>query len=322
HGIVRLVPRQAPVTVLVYHAEEAQAYSRLIQAPRGRVRIRVATTPAEALPYVEEMEVLYTWGFPTSLLPLARRLRWVQVMGAGVNAFLDAPFPPKVVLTRAEGVFGPWMAEYTFGWMLWGTQHMEVFRSSQRMHRWDPINPARLRGRTLGVVGLGSIGRAIARLARAFQMNVIGVRRSGLRIPEVDRVYGRPGLREVLAASDYVVLVVPLTPETRGLIGEAELRVMRPESWLVNIGRGDLVQEDALLRAVQERWIAGAILDVFAEEPLPDAHPFWGVPNVVVTPHISGPSDPSEISVGFNDNLRRFLAGRALRGRVDVRRGY
>ena len=119
-----------------------------------------------------------------------------------------------------------------------------------------------------------------------------------------------------------MVLVAPLTPETRGMLGEPELHTMKPESWLVNLGRGSLIQEPALIRALQERWIAGAVLDVFSEEPLPAEHPFWGMPNVVVTPHISGPSLPEEIAPIFNENLRRFLGGRPLRGRVDTRRGY
>ena len=316
------MPRQGPVSVLVYHPEEAATYARLVRAPRGRVRVRVATTPAEAAPYLGEIDVLYTWGFPSDLLPHARRLRWVQVMGAGVDSFLDAPFPPKVILTRLEGVFGPWMTEYTFAWMLWGTQHVESLRTAQRSARWEPIMPRLLRGRTLGLIGLGSTGRTIARAARAFSMRVIGLNRSGRRVPEVERVYRRPGVRELLRASDYVVLAAPLTPESRGIIGEAELRAMRPGAWLLNIGRGALVQEDALLRALRERWIAGAVLDVFLEEPLPPTHPFWEMPNVVVTPHISGPNDPAEIAPIFNDNLQRFLQGRPLRGRVDLRRGY
>ncbi|MGH7266611.1 MAG: D-2-hydroxyacid dehydrogenase [Candidatus Rokuibacteriota bacterium] len=316
------MPRPGPTSVLVYHPDEAQTYARLIRAPRGQVRVRLASTPAEALAYVEEMEVLYTWGFPSSLLPRARRLRWVQVMGAGVDRFLDAPFPPKVVLTRAEGVFGPWMAEYVLGWLLWATQHTETLRAAQRARRWEPVAPVLLRGKTLGIVGLGSIGRAVVSLARAFGMRLLGLSRSGRPVPGVERVYRRAGLREMLRATDYLVLVVPLTPETRGLLGDAEMRAMRPGAWLVNVGRGHLIQEEALIRALYERWIAGAILDVFGEEPLSPEHPFWGMPNVVVTPHIAGPSDPAEIAPIFNDNLRRFLQGRALRGRVDLRRGY
>jgi phosphoglycerate dehydrogenase-like enzyme len=171
-------------------------------------------------------------------------------------------------------------------------------------------------------VGLGSIGRAIARAARALDMRRLGMNRSGRAVPEVERVYRRAAVRELLRASDYVVLAVPLTPETRGMVGEAELRAMRPGAWLVNVGRGALVQQDALVRALRERWIAGAVLDVFVDEPLPPDHPFWDMPSVVVTPHVSGPSDPAEIAPIFNENLQRFLQGRALRGRVDLHRGY
>ena len=183
------MPPKGPVSVLVYHPDEAQAYARLVRAPRGQIRLRVASTPEAAMPFVEEMDVLYTWGFPAELLPMARRLRWVQVMGAGVNAFLDVPFPPKVVLTRVEGVFGPWMAEYVFGWLLWATQHTELMRAAQRLRRWEPVNPTLLRGKTLGIVGVGSIGRVIASIGRAFQMRVLGLSRTGKRVPEVDRVY-------------------------------------------------------------------------------------------------------------------------------------
>jgi glyoxylate/hydroxypyruvate reductase A len=206
--------------------------------------------------------------------------------------------------------------------MLWASQRTEPLRAAQRARRWEPLTPALLRGKTLGVVGVGSIGRVIAQVGRAFQMRTLGLSRTGRRIPEVDKVYRRPAFHEFLAASDYVVLVVPLTPETRGILGEPELHAMRPEAWLVNLGRGSLIQEPALVRALQERWIAGAVLDVFSEEPLPSEHPFWALPNVVVTPHISGPSMPEEIAPIFNENLRRFLTGRPLRGRVDIRRGY
>lgn len=315
------MPR-GPVSVLLYHPDAAADYARLVRAPRDRIRLHVASTREEAVPHLPEAEVLYTWGFPGELLPRAKRLRWVQIMGAGVDRFLTAPLPPDVKLTRALGVFGPWMAQYTLGWLLWVTLRMEAVRQAQQARRWAPFNADRLHGRTLGILGAGSIGRAIARAARAFGMRVTGVTRSGRRVAGVDRVYGRGALRAFLREADYVVVVLPLTPETRGIIGEPELRAMKPSAWLVNIGRGPLVDEAALIRALRERWIAGAILDVFPKEPLPPEHPLWALPNVVVTPHIAGPSTPEEIAPIFNANLRRYLAGRRLLGLVDRRRGY
>jgi phosphoglycerate dehydrogenase-like enzyme len=143
-------------------------------------------------------------------------------------------------------------------------------------------------------------------------------------VPEVERVYRRAAVRELLRASDYVVLAVPLTPETRGMVGEAELRAMRPGAWLVNIGRGALVQQDALARALRERWIAGAVLDVFTTEPLPATHPFWGTEGIMVLPHIGGlhPGRDHIVAELFTDNLQRFLAGQPLRETVDRARGY
>ncbi len=314
------MPRD-PITVLLYHPDEADEYAELVRAPRGAIRLHVASTREEAALLIAEAEVLYAWGFPVELLRHARRLRWVQVMGAGVDRFLKAPLPPEVKLTRAA-VFGTWMAEYTLGWLLWVTLRMEAVRQAQAARRWAPFNADRLHSRTLGILGAGSIGRAIARATKGFGMRVTGVNRSGKPVAGVDRVYRRGALRAFLRDADWVVLALPLTPETRGIIGEAELRAMKPSAWLVNIGRGALVEEATLIQALQERWIAGAILDVFAREPLPPEHPLWGLPNVVVTPHIAGPSDPAEIAPIFNENLRRYLAGRRLLGLVDRRRGY
>jgi phosphoglycerate dehydrogenase-like enzyme len=138
----------------------------------------------------------------------------------------------------------------------------------------------------------------------------------------VERVYPRRELRRALGAADFVVLVVPLNDFTRGMIDEGELAAMRPSAWLINIGRGALVDESALVRALQRRTIAGAVLDVFTTEPLPPAHPLWSLDNAVITPHIAGPNLPEEIAPVFNDNLARYLSGRPLKHVVDRRRGY
>ena len=153
-------------------------------------------------------------------------------------------------------------------------------------------------------------------------MRVLGVSRAGTPVRGVARVYRTRDLRRALAAADWVVLTVPLTPATRGLLGAAELAAMKPSAWLLNIARGPVVDETALLDTLRRRAIAGAVLDVFTTEPLPPEHPLWDLDNVVVTPHIAGPSTPEEIAPVFAENLTRYLAGRRLRHIVDRRRAY
>jgi glyoxylate/hydroxypyruvate reductase A len=311
-------------SILVYHPEpgDAQGYARRIKQPRPVFTVTACSTPAEAELHVADAEVLYAWNFPRELLPRAKRLRWVQNMGAGVERFLIPELPKGVALTRIAGIFGPWMAEYVLGWCLWHTQRTELFRAQQRERRWRQVDPLRLHGAELCIVGLGDIGRSIARAARGVGMRVSGVSQSGRKAPEVDRVYRSRDLVKALASADFVVLTVPLTPATRGLIGARELGTMKPSAWLVNIGRGPIVDEGALLEALSGKRIGGAILDVFDEEPLPVDHPLWRLENVVITPHISGPSTPDEIGPIFDNNLRRYLARRPLRYQVDRKRGY
>ena len=310
--------------ILVYYpdAAQARAYADRVRIPRRAVTVHVASTPAEAAVLIGGAEVLFAWGFPVPLLARAARLRWIQVMGAGVERFLVPALRPGVVVTRAAGIFGPWMAEYTLAWCLWATQRIALFGRQQRARRWAPVDPLRLRGATLCIVGLGDIGRHVARAARNLGMRVIGVTRAGRPVPGAERVYGTRAIRTALGRADFVVLTLPLSPETRGSIGAPELGAMKPSAWLINIARGPIVDEAALLASLRARRIAGAVLDVFDTEPLPTRHPLWRLDNVAVTPHISGPSTPAEIVPIFNDNLRRYLAGRPLRHVVDRARGY
>lgn len=310
--------------ILVYYpdAGEARAYADLIRLPSRAFTVDVASTLDEAAGPAAEAEIIYGWALPRPLLARVPQLRWVQVMGAGVERLLVPELPARVVVTRAAGIFGPWMAEYTLGWCLWVTQRIDGFRASQRLRRWAPVDPIPLRGQTLCVVGLGDIGRAIARKARALDLRVIGVTRTGRGAREAERVYRTRALRSALARADFVVLTVPLSSATRGLIGAAELGAMKPSAWLINIARGPIVDEAALLETLQARRIGGAVLDVFDAEPLPPEHPLWTLDNVAITPHVSGPSTPREIAPIFNDNLRRYLAGRPLRHLVDRARQY
>lgn len=313
----------APVSVLVYREDDPHPWATLVRAPRARVTVQAAAGPAEAAARIADTDVLYAWKFPPALYRDARRLRWVQVMGAGVDAALVPDLPPHVVVTRAPGVFGPWMAEYVLGWCLWRTQRMERYREAQRERRWlAGVAPERLGGRTLVVVGLGDIGRAIARAARALGLRVLGVSRSGRPVPHVERVYRVTALGRALRQADWVVLVLPLTPRTRGLVDERALAALPPHAWLVNVGRGAVIDEPALVRALEAGRLGGAVLDVFAHEPLPADSPLWGFDNVVVTPHVAGPDVPEAVTAIFNENLARFLAGRRLRHVVDRARGY
>ena len=315
--------RAGPLEVLVYDATEADRYAELIRAPRGRITVHVASTPDEALKHVATAEVLYAWKPPVDLYAKVERLRWLQSMGAGVDWALQPELPRRVVVTRAPGVFGPWMAEYVLAWCLWVTQHVEAYREAQARREWIQHRPPeRLASKTIAIVGLGDIGRTVAHAARQVGLRVIGVSRSGRPVSGVERVYRSRELSRALAVADFVVLVVPLNATTRGMIGAAALAAMRPSAWLINIGRGALIDESALVQALQRRTIAGAVLDVFTTEPLPPDHSLWPLDNAVITPHISGPDLPEEIAPVFNDNLARYLARRPLRHVVDRRRGY
>jgi glyoxylate/hydroxypyruvate reductase A len=318
------VRRAEPVTVLVYcpDAAEAGRYAALVRRHRGRVRVVACAGYADAAATVADADIIYGWKFPADLLPRATRLRWLHVMGAGVDWALPT-LPADVTVTRVPGVFGVWMREYVLGWCLALTQRTETYRTAQRERRWrEDVLPERVAGKTMTIVGLGDIGRTIAAGARALGMRVLGVSRSGRRVRGVARVYRLPRLRRALAEADVVVVVLPLTETTRGLLDAGALAAMKPTAWLFNIGRGAVVDEAALLAALRERRLGGAVLDVFATEPLPPEHPLWTLDNVVVTPHISGPSVPEEIAPVFDDNLARWLVGRPLRHVVDRARGY
>jgi phosphoglycerate dehydrogenase-like enzyme len=314
--------RSTEHAILVYHPDHAAEYAARVRKPAS-VRVEVAADEATAGKVIADVDVAYAWKLPTPLYRAAPRLRWIQAMGAGVDWVLEAPLPRGVTLTRAPGIFGPWMAEYVVGRCLWVTQRMATYARAQRDRAWlDSVLPDRLRGKTVALVGVGDIGRTVARAVRGLGARVLGVNTGGRAVAGVDRVYPVQRLHAALAAADFVVLLVPLTASTRGMIGARELAVLKPTAWLINIARGAVVDESALVAALHARRIGGAVLDVFEREPLPPAHPLWHIENAVLTPHISGPSTVDEIAPIFNDNLRRFLQGRPLRHRVDPARGY
>ena len=217
-------------TVLVYHADPR--YVELLRVPKRGALVRTAATPREAAEPISQAEILYAWKFPPQLYAKAGRLKWLQVMGAGVDWALVPELPAGVQVTRVPGVFGPWMAEYVVGWCSWVTQRMRVYRDAQRQRRWlDHVLPDRLLGKTLTIVGLGDIGRDIARIARGLGMRVLGVTRRGRPVREAARVYPVSALSRALGEADFVVVLLPLTEETRGIIGGVALAAMKPTAW-------------------------------------------------------------------------------------------
>ena len=280
------------------------------------------TGDVQAAEVVYFSEDFWTSGSGRALLPqlfTLPNMRWFHSFSAGVdNAAFRMLLERGVILTNSSGTTSEPIAQYVLAMMLRIVKRMDAWAEAQRERRWQPIETEELTGKTVGIVGVGHIGGEVARLAKAFRMNVIGCRRRRRGMRYVDELVPPERLGDLLARSDFVVLAVPLTSATEGLIGRAELRAMRPDAWLINISRGQVVREAALVQALKEGWIGGACLDVFQEEPLPEESELWSLPNVMVTPHNSGwsPLNMERGSEVFVDNLGRFLAGRPLRNRV------
>lgn len=282
----------------------------------------------QAAEYLEGAEVLVGWAqMPPVALARAGRLRWIQTLGAGMDRINPEDYR-HLTLTNASGVAAVPMAEYVIGVMLLFAKGFPYMLRRQQERAWDRRFAAReLDGRTCGIVGMGAIGGETARRARAMGMRVLATRRSVVRRTSDDLAHELlppAELPSLLAESDYVVLAMPLTAETRGMIGAGELAAMKRTAVLINVARGAVVDERALIAALQDGTIAGAGLDVFEREPLPADSPLWGMENVVVTPHFSAGSDryTDRAADMICDNLRRYLAGESLRNVVDIDRGY
>jgi phosphoglycerate dehydrogenase-like enzyme len=248
-----------------------------------------------------------------------RDLKWFHTFSAGVDSpAFQAIIDNGAMLSNSSGASAPSIAQYVLTMMLTRSKPYDSWREQQRRHEWTQARGGDLNGQTVGIIGTGAIGGEVARLAQAFRMRTIGARRSTRKTRYVDEQVPMNRLDKLLKQSDFVVVACPLTKETEGLIGERELRLMKPTAVLINVARGRVVQETTLIRGLDEGWIAGACLDVFATEPLPENSPLWDMPNVVVTPHNSGFSPLNmDRSMGvFIDNLERYVAGKPLRNRV------
>ncbi len=337
-------------------APTAIALSPILSAryrPQDLERIRAAAPGARIVTLsregltdepVDDVEVLLRGWLSSEafdrLLGRAPRLTWVHSASAGVErALTPAARQRGLVITNARGVFSRPIAEYVLMMILAISRRLPGLLELQRERTWQPLEGVELRDVTVGIVGLGSIGRAVGTLATAFGCRVVAVRRradEGDRPAAADedvtpfgdamlaRVVGPDALPEILAESDFVVLAAPLTTETQNMMNGETLAAMKPGAWLINVARGGLVEERALLSALTDGRIGGAVLDTFREEPLPPTSPFYDLPNVIVTPHTSWSSGRVlDRSVElFCDNLRRYAAGEPLLNVVDPAAGY
>lgn len=308
----------------------SDAQMREIRSIAPDMRVLVTRDRAEIEEVLEEIEVA-AGHFPLDLIPRARNLRWFQQWSAGADWLLRYPEAAEMdfILTNTSGVHAIPVSEHILAFMLSFARGLHKAMRFKDQRRWG--RPGRgelfeLAGRTVVLVGLGAIGSRTAKLAAALEMRVLGVRRNPSlgAVPGVEAVFGPDKLLDLLPQADFLVLAVPLTRETRGMIGERELRAMKPSAYLINVGRGGIVQEEALIRALREGWIAGAGLDVFEREPLPEDSPLWGMENVIITSHYSGntPHYHKRAMEIFLDNLRCYKSGRPMRNVVNKRLGY
>jgi phosphoglycerate dehydrogenase-like enzyme len=314
--------------ILVVSAPDDDAL-KLLQPPPPGERLVIGWNPAELMAAAPEAEILVSCSASKAQLePLFRaapKLRWMHSLSAGLDTLLfPALAASPVVLTNARGVYSASLGEWVMASVLFFAKELRRLVRSQERGVWDIYEPQWVRGKTLGIIGYGDIGRASAQLARAFGMNVLAVRRSPAPDPLCDEVLGLDRMRDVMARSDYVVVVLPLTPETHHLVGAAEIAAMKPGGVFINIGRGPVVEETPLVEALRAGRIRGAALDVFEQEPVPAGHPLYSLPNVLFSAHCADrvPTWRTDSMQVFLDNLKRYRSGQPLLNVIDKSRGY
>jgi D-2-hydroxyacid dehydrogenase (NADP+) len=277
---------------------------------------------------LRDTEVLFSFRSFPDLKTIAPRLKWMQTLSAGVERVLTPEMVNnRIILTNVKGMHVVQIGEMVFNMMSMHAKHSVECLQNQQDKKWAHYTPDLLAGKTLGIVGFGSIGKRLAHLGKAFDMLVLATRRSTKKVSrarDVDVLYPREQLDLLLKESDFIVNALPSTPETARLFGEKEFHQMKPSAFFINIGRGTTVDEEALIRALKENWIAGAGLDTFAQEPLPRESPFWEIQNVIITPHVAGAvADYVERATDiFCSNLKRYLKGERLLNVVNKKLGY
>ena len=308
--------------------DNTAAYLDAIKAAGLADRVALDTLPRKDKPSPEQLartEALMAPVVPPGVLPAMPKLRWAQAMTAGVEGWLALPDLPKTLaLTCARGTHTESMPENIMAALFHIAKPLAIAAANKQAGKWVHTVAQPLTGKTLGILGLGAVGQEVTRMAAAFGIKVIGTKRRPSAMPNVAEVLPPERSDEVLAKADYLLLLLPATPATDNFINAERLSKMKPTAWLLNFGRGHLIKDDDLIAAVKAKTIAGAVLDVFRQEPLPAEHPFWSTDGILVLPHIGGPHPQRDRFVAklFVDNLGRFLDGAPLKEMVDRNAGY
>jgi phosphoglycerate dehydrogenase-like enzyme len=309
---------------LLILAQDAEKYTKLIsKAQLQHLEIRHTRDPRQAGTMIAGCNIIL--GDPplvSEVLASADQLEWVQSSWAGVDQLCRTGLRRDYTLTGAKDIFGRLISEYVMAYLFAHERKLFTMRSNQLEGRWKPYSYRSAHEITLGIVGLGSIGRQLALTAGHFGIRVTGLNRSGKPCDEVEEVHTPSDLAGFLKKPDYVVLTLPATPETEHMINAQVLKLMKPSTILINVGRGNSINENDLIQALRDGTIAGAVLDVFEDEPLSQESPLWQLPNVFITPHNAATSFPEDISRIFIENYHRYLRQEPLLHVVDFELGY
>jgi phosphoglycerate dehydrogenase-like enzyme len=309
---------------LLILSQDAPKYTPLIEAADlPRLEVSYATDVEDASGLVPDCNIfLAEPGLAGTILEAAGRLEWLQSTWAGVDRLCQPGLRRDYVLTGLKGIFDQPISEYVMTYLFALERQIFAYRSNQADKRWQPRSYRPAGDISLGVAGLGSIGQHVADTARRFGMRVIGLNRSGKPCAEVEKVYTADNLAGFLETLDYLVIILPDTPGTRHFVNEDVLKMMKPSSVLINVGRGSVVNEHDLAQALESGEIGAAVLDVFETEPLPVDSPLWSMPNVYITPHVAAISYPEHVVEVFIKNYQRFLKHKTLLHLIDFEREY
>lgn len=306
-----------------------ERHQNAIRQTSPNAELQTFNSISEAQDALAEAEILVTYGedLTPEWLETCERLKWIQVISAGLDLIpFQAIAQRQIMLTNARGIHAVPMSEYVMGMILQIAHRFPQFYENQKARVWDrTIRLEEASGKTVGILGTGAIGAVIAEKAKGFGMRTLGMNTNGRLVPGIDEIVTREEMDQVLTESDYVIVIVPSTVDTKHMIGEKELAAMKQTAWLINIARGNVIDEQALLFALENERIGGAVLDVFDEEPLSEESPLWNAKNCLLTPHVSGRSPKyMERAMGiFLENLQVYCKGTGeYRNRIEPGKGY